>query len=121
MSLFALKEWLGHRRLESTQWYAKVTPDKLTEAYLDARYFERNVAVVLVLLDRAAIEGGAAAKGETYKYIHLGHGYCANPYGHSASIVWLVSVASSMCQVIRQRLRRLRRMLTTLNYWSRFR
>ncbi|WP_348266163.1 SDR family oxidoreductase [Edaphobacter paludis] len=28
MSLFALKEWLGHRRLESTQWYAKVTPDK---------------------------------------------------------------------------------------------
>jgi len=69
-----------HRRLESTQWYAKVTPDKLTEAYLDARYFERNVAVVQVLLDRAAIENGAAAKGETYKYVHLGHGYCGNPY-----------------------------------------
>jgi hypothetical protein len=30
--------------------------DKLTPAYLDARYFERNVAVVQVLLDRAAIE-----------------------------------------------------------------
>lgn len=65
MSIFALKEWLGHRRLESTQWYAKVTPDKLTEAYLDARYFERNIAVVQVLLDRAAVENGGASNGET--------------------------------------------------------
>jgi integrase len=80
MSLLALKEWLGHRRLESTQWYATVTPAKLTEAYLDTRYFERNVAVIQVLLDRAAIETGAAAKGAAYKYVHLGHGYCANPY-----------------------------------------
>jgi hypothetical protein len=91
MSLFALKEWLGHRRLESTQWYAKVTPDKLTEAYLDARYFERNVAVVQILLNRAAIESGAAAKGETYKYVHLGHGYCANPY-------WAQCVHRMACQ-----------------------
>jgi Phage integrase family len=91
MSLFALKEWLGHRRLESTQWYAKVTPDRLTEAYLDARYFERNVAVVQVLMDRAAIESGAAAKGETYKYVHLGHGYCANPY-------WAQCVHRMACQ-----------------------
>ena len=80
MSLLALKEWLGHRCLESTQWYAAVTPEKLTQAYIDARYFERNVAVVQVLLDRSAIESGAAAKGEAYKYVHLGHGYCANPY-----------------------------------------
>ena len=58
MSLLALKEWLGHRRLESTQWYAAVTPAKLTEAYLDTRYFERNVAVIQVLLDRAVIETG---------------------------------------------------------------
>ncbi|HEV2416998.1 MAG TPA: tyrosine-type recombinase/integrase [Terriglobia bacterium] len=91
MSLFALKEWLGHQRLESTQWYAKVTPDKLTEAYLDARYFERNVAVVQVLLDRAAIETGAAAKGEAYKYVHFGHGYCANPY-------WAQCVHRMACQ-----------------------
>jgi len=91
MSLFALKEWLGHRRLESTQWYAKVTPEKLTEAYLDARYFERNIAVVQVLLDRAAIESGVAAKGETYKYVHLGHGYCANPY-------WAQCVHRMACQ-----------------------
>jgi hypothetical protein len=80
MSLLALKEWLGHRCLESAQWYAAVTPEKLTQAYADARYFERNVAVVQVLLDRDAIESGAAAKGEPYKYVHLGHGYCANPY-----------------------------------------
>lgn len=80
MSLLALKEWLGHRRLESTQWYAAVTPDKLTQAYVDTRYFERNIAVVQVLLDRYAIESGAAAKGEPHKYVHLGHGYCANPY-----------------------------------------
>jgi len=68
-----------------------ITPDKLTEAYLDARYFERNVAVVQVLLDRAAIESGAAAKGETYKYVHLGHGYCANPY-------WAQCVHRMACQ-----------------------
>ena len=80
MSLLALKEWLGHRCLASTQWYATVAPDKLTQAYVDARYFERNVAVVQVLLDRAVIESGAAGKGESYKFVHLGHGYCANPY-----------------------------------------
>lgn len=80
MSLLALKEWLGHRCLASTQWYATVSPDKLTQAYVDARYFERNVAVVQVLLDRAAIESGAAGRGESYKFVHLGHGYCANPY-----------------------------------------
>jgi hypothetical protein len=80
MSLLALKEWLGHRRLSSTQWYASVTPETLTQAYVDARYFERNVAVVQVLLDRSAIESGAAARGEPYKYVHLGHGYCSNPY-----------------------------------------
>ncbi len=80
MSLLALKEWLGHRCLASTQWYATVSPDKLTQAYVDARYFERNLAVVQVLLDRAAIESGAAGRGESYKFVHLGHGYCANPY-----------------------------------------
>jgi hypothetical protein len=46
---WALKEWLGHRRLASTQWYAAITPDRLTQAYVDTRYFERNVAVVQVL------------------------------------------------------------------------
>jgi integrase len=80
MSLVALKEWLGHRCLASTQWYATVSPDRLTQAYVDARYFERNVAVVQVLLDRDAIESGAAGRGEAYKFVHLGHGLCSNPY-----------------------------------------
>jgi hypothetical protein len=40
--------------------------------------FERNIAVVQVLLDRTAIESGAAGKGDTYKYVHPGHGHCAN-------------------------------------------
>ena len=35
---------------------------------------------VQVLLDRGAIESGAASRGEAYKFVHLGHGYCANPY-----------------------------------------
>jgi hypothetical protein len=33
-----------------------------------------------VLLDRVVIESAAATKGENHKYIHRGHGYCANPY-----------------------------------------
>jgi Phage integrase family len=113
MSLFALKEWLGHRRLESTQWYAKVTPDKLTEAYLDARYFERNVAVVQVLLDRSAIEGGQRRRARPTSTFISDTAIARIHIGHSASIAWLVSVASSMCQAIRQRLRRLRQTLTT--------
>lgn len=64
--------WLGHHRLFSTQWYAAVTPETLTQAYVDALYFERNVVVVQVLLDRAAIESGAAARGEPYKYAPFG-------------------------------------------------
>jgi hypothetical protein len=91
MSLFALKRMARSSASRIDPWYAKVTPDKLVEAYLDARYFERNVAVVRVLLDRASIESGAAEKGEMYKYVHLGHGYCANPY-------WLQCVHRMACQ-----------------------
>jgi hypothetical protein len=94
MSLFALKEWLGHRRLESTQWYAAITPDKLTQAYLKARYFERNVAVVQVLLDRAAIEDGSAAKGEAYKYVHLGMVTVPTRIGHNVRTAWPASGVS---------------------------
>jgi hypothetical protein len=113
MSLLALKEWLGHRCLASTQWYATAAPDKLTQAYVDARYFERNVAVVQVLLDRAVIESGAAGRGESYKFVHLGHGYCANPYWHNASIAWPASNATSMCRETRRERRRLKRTRTT--------
>ena len=94
---------LGHRRLESTQWYAAITPDKLTQAYVDARYFERNVAVVQVLLDRAAIESGAAGRGEAYKYVHLGHG-CAVTF---------------TCRGTQPELRLSKQMLTINASWSR--
>jgi hypothetical protein len=80
MSLDALKEWLGHGSAESTKWYAALGHTRLAREYLSAEYFERNVAVVNVLLDRDAIVSGAAARGEPYKYVHLGHGYCSNPY-----------------------------------------
>jgi len=44
-----------------------------------------------VLPDRVAIESGAAAKGENYKYIHLGHDNCENPY-------WAQCVHRTACQ-----------------------
>jgi len=76
MSLFDLKAWLGHRSLESTQHYAAVSPTRLAKAYIDTGYFERNVATVEVLLDKEAVQSGAAAAGEPWEYFDLGHGYC---------------------------------------------
>jgi hypothetical protein len=43
MTLFELQAWLGHRSLQATQHYAKITPTKLAKAYRDAGYFARNV------------------------------------------------------------------------------
>jgi hypothetical protein len=40
---------------------------------------------------RVAIVNGAATKGGTYKYVHLGHGYCANPY-------WVQCLHRMACQ-----------------------
>jgi hypothetical protein len=48
----------------------------LTKAYHDAGYFSRNVRTIEVLIDREAIEQGAAAKGTPWQYFDLGHGYC---------------------------------------------
>jgi integrase len=76
LSLFELQEWLGHRSPSSTQYYAKLTPTKLARAYAEADYFGRNVRTIEVLLDQAAIQNGAAAAGETWKYYDLGHGFC---------------------------------------------
>jgi integrase len=42
MSLFELQQWLGHRSLKSTQYYASITPTKLAKAYSDAGYFGRQ-------------------------------------------------------------------------------
>jgi hypothetical protein len=80
MSLFDLQEWLGHTHLESTQYYARVTPTKLAKKYAEAGYFERNVRTVEVLIDRDAILSGDSARGEPWQYYDLGHGWCTNAY-----------------------------------------
>ncbi|HEV7376514.1 MAG TPA: tyrosine-type recombinase/integrase [Pyrinomonadaceae bacterium] len=76
MSLFELQEWLGHRSVSSTQYYARITPTKLAQSYRDAGYFERNRRTIEVLIDQEAIRSGSVADGEPWKYYDLGHGYC---------------------------------------------
>ncbi|WP_424532795.1 tyrosine-type recombinase/integrase [Sphaerisporangium viridialbum] len=76
MTLFELQEWLGHRSPETTQHYAKITPNKLAQAYKDAGYFARNVRTIEVLVDRDAVTSGAVAAGEPWQYYDMGHGYC---------------------------------------------
>jgi hypothetical protein len=77
MTLFELQAWLGHASPETTQHYAKITPNTLTRAYQDAGYFERNVRTIEVLLDRDAVASGAATNGEPWQYYDLGHGFCS--------------------------------------------
>jgi hypothetical protein len=77
MTLFELQAWLGHRSPESTQHYAKITPNTLAKAYADAGYFERNVRTIEVLIDRDAVTAGQAATGEPWQYYDLGHGLCS--------------------------------------------
>src|SRR6266699_757351 len=55
----------------------KITPNTLAKAYSDAGYFERNVRTIEVLVDREAVENGAAAAGEPWQYYDLGHGFCS--------------------------------------------
>jgi hypothetical protein len=77
MTLFELQAWLGHRSPQSTQFYAKISPDTLTRAYQDAGYFSRNVRTIEVLIDRDAVATGAAATGQPWQHYDLGHGYCS--------------------------------------------
>ena len=76
MSLFELQQWLGHRSLKSTQYYACITPTKLAKAYSDAGYFGRNLRAVELLIDREVVMNGTAAQ-EPWKFYDLGHGYCS--------------------------------------------
>jgi integrase len=76
MTLGELQAWLGHRSPETTQYYARLTPTTLAKAYTDAGYFARNVRTIAVLIDREAVEQGAAANGTPWQYFDLGHGYC---------------------------------------------
>lgn len=76
MNLFELKEWLGHHSVESTEQYAKIAPTKLAKAYEAAGYFQRNLRMIEVLVDRDAVTSGAAAAGKPWRFYDLGHGYC---------------------------------------------
>lgn len=76
LNLFELQEWLGHRSVESTQQYAKIAPTRLAKAYAAAGYFQRNLRMIDVLLDREAVTTGAAAGGQPWRFYDLGHGYC---------------------------------------------
>jgi integrase len=76
MTLFELQAWLGHRSPQSTQHYTQITPTRLAQAYGDAGYFARNLRTVEVLIDRDAVQSGAAGRGTPWQYFDLGHGYC---------------------------------------------
>jgi len=76
MTLFELQAWLGHRSPHSTQYYARIAPTTLAQAYRDANYFARNIRTIEVLIDRDAVESGSAARGAAWQYFDLGHGYC---------------------------------------------
>jgi integrase len=76
LSLFELKEWLGHADVRATQHYAALTPTKLTSAFRRAGYLERNLRSISVLLDGKAVREGLAALGEPWRYYDLGHGFC---------------------------------------------
>lgn len=77
MTLFELQAWLGHRTPNTTQHYAKITPNKLTKAYQDAGYFTRNLRTIEVLLDRDAVTSGAVTTGQPWQHYDLGHGWCS--------------------------------------------
>ncbi len=80
LNILQLKEYLGHKRLSSTQHYLKVDPTKLASQVAKAGYLEQNLATIEVLLDQDAVRSGAAARGEPWKYYDLGHGYCVNDF-----------------------------------------
>lgn len=80
LTIFELKEYLGHKRLSSTQSYLQVDPTKLASRVAKAGYLEQNLATIEVLLNQEAVLSGAAARGEVWKYYDLGHGYCTNAF-----------------------------------------
>ncbi len=76
LSVFELKEWLGHRHLSSTLHYVKPSPTRVAKSYADAGYLGRNIRLIEVLIDGDAVKSGAAAAGGDWKFYDQGHGYC---------------------------------------------
>ena len=77
MTLFELQAWLGHRTPNTTQHYAKISPNTLSKAYAEAGYFARNLRTIEVLIDRDAVTTGAPATGAPWQHYDLGHGFCS--------------------------------------------
>jgi integrase len=75
LSLFELQAWLGHRSPNATQYYARISTTKLSKAYNEAGYFERNLRSINVLIDQDAVRK-LLPDGNAWKYYDLGHGYC---------------------------------------------
>lgn len=120
MTLFELQAWLGHRSPLSTQHYTQITPTHLTQAYQDAGYFARNLRHIAVLIDREAIQSGAAAAGTPWQYFDSGHGYCSYSFFEQcphrmacARCDFYLPKASSTAQLLEAKAH-LQRMLTTI-------
>ena len=75
MTLFELQAWLGHRSPVTTQHYVAFAPTRLARAYSDAQYFQRNLRMMEVLIDRQAINKDQT--DEPWRYYDLGHGLCS--------------------------------------------
>jgi integrase len=65
MTLLELKDWLGHRRLETTLHYIYVTQAKLAKSYQDADYYSRNLRKLNTLLDNGDNNDGNIVDVET--------------------------------------------------------
>jgi hypothetical protein len=120
MTLFELQAWLGHRSPQSTQHYTQITPTRLAQAYVDAGYFTRNLRTIEVLVDREAVQSGAAASGTAWQYFDLGHGYCTYNFFEQcphrmacARCDFYMPKASTQAQLLEAK-GHLQRMLTTI-------
>ena len=120
MTLFELQAWLGHRSPQSTQHYTQITPTRLAQAYADAGYFSRNLRTIDVLIDREAVQTGAAAAGASWQYFDLGHGYCTYNFfeqcRHPMACAWCdfyLPKASTRAQLLEAKAS-LQRMLVTI-------
>jgi integrase len=72
LSIGELGQWLGHKDIRSTQYYAKLHPTRLAKSIARA---SKNSRLIQVLVDPTA-----AVKGEPAIFYYLGGGaYCANP------------------------------------------
>lgn len=72
LSIGELGQWLGHKDIRSTQYYAKLHPTRLAKSIARANKKSRLIQVV--------VDPTAAAKAEPAIFNYLGDGaYCANP------------------------------------------